>query len=169
MSQKDNGAPRRIRNGMVASAVLMLGLYAAPAAAQDTTQVEKDTAAYAPAPVAERAAPNQVSVELAPVASSGISGTAVLAAEGEGDTDIEITLKDSAGNDREYDVTLRAGTCAEPGEVVEEIDDTEADGDPEDEGADLQLAAILASPHIIHVTEEGGDAAVACGEIASAK
>lgn len=187
MSQMDNGAPRRIRNGMVAAALLMLGLYAAPAAAQDTTQVESDTAAYAPAPVqqdsvmaepapaaepaadpapvAERAAPGQVAVELVPVASSGISGTAVLAAEGDGDTDIEITLKDSAGNDREYDVTLRTGTCDMPGEVVENIDDTEADGDPEDEGVDLQLAAILAAPHIIHVTEEGGDAAVACGDI----
>ena len=166
MSQMDNGAPRRIRNGMIATGVLMLGLYAVPAAAQDTTQVDKDTAAYAPAPTAERVVPGQVSVELVSVASSGISGTAVLAAEGEGDTDIEITLRDSAGNDREYDVTLRAGTCTEPGEVIEKIDDTEADGDPEDEGVDLQLAAILAAPHIIHVTEEGGDAAVACGEIA---
>jgi hypothetical protein len=164
----DNGAPRRIRNGIAAATVLMLGLYAAPAAAQDSTQVEKDTAAYAPAPVAENAASGQLNVELASVASSGIEGTAVLAPEGDGDTDIEVTLRDSAGNEREYDVTLRAGTCAEPGEVIEKIDDTEADGDPEDEGADLQLAAILATPHIIHVTEEGGDAAVACGEIKAA-
>jgi hypothetical protein len=170
MSQMDNGAPRRIRSGFVAAAVLMLGLYAAPAVAQDTTQVEKDTAAYAPAPApaAENPAAGQVNVELTSVASSGIEGTAVLAPEGDGDTDIEVTLRDSAGNEREYDVTLRAGTCAEPGEVIEKIDDTEADGDPEDEGADLQLAAILATPHIIHVTEEGGDAAVACGEIKTA-
>lgn len=180
MSQMDNGAPRRIRfGGFAAAALLMLGLYAAPAAAQDTTsvtpdtvtvevKVETDTAAYAPETVAERAVPGQVSVELMPVASSGISGTAVLA-EDDGDTDIEITLRDSAENSREYDVTLRAGTCTEPGEVIEEVDDTEADGDPEDEGADLQLAAVLASPHIIHVTEEGGDAAVACGEISNTK
>ena len=164
MSQTDNGAPRRIRNGLVAAAVLAIGLSAAPAAAQDSTQVEKDTVAYAPAP-AEQAAPGQVNVELLSVASSGISGTAVLDADGDGDTDIEVTLKDSAGNDREYDVTLRAGTCAEPGEVIEKVDDVEADSDPEDEGADLQLAAILSTPHIIHVTEEGGDAAVACGDI----
>ena len=167
MSQMDNGAPRRIRNGLIAAAVLMLGLNAAPAAAQDTTQVEKDTAAYAPAPAP--VAQGQLNVELMPVASSGIQGTAVLATEGDGDTDIEVTLRDSAGNDREYDVTLRAGTCTEPGEVIEKIDDTEADGNPEDEGVDLQLAAILAAPHIIHVTEEGGDAAVACGEITAAQ
>ena len=74
MSQTDNGAPRRIRNGLVAAAVLAIGLSAAPAAAQDSTQVEKDTVAYAPAP-AEQAAPGQVNVELLSVASSGISGT----------------------------------------------------------------------------------------------
>ena len=170
MSQMDSAAPRRLGKALLAAPVLALGLYAAPAAAQDSTQVTTDTAAYAPA-TAERVVPNQISVELMSVASSGITGTAVLAPEGDDDTgtDVEITLRDSAGNEREYDVTLRAGTCAEPGEVIEKIDDTEADGDPEDEGVDLRLAAILGSPHIIHVTQEGGDAAVACGEIAAAK
>lgn len=175
MSQKETGAPRRIRiGGIAAAAALMLGLYAVPAAAQDSTwtdttkaqsEAQPDTAAYAPPSAAERAVPNQVHVELKSVASSGIQGTAVLAAEDDGETDIEIMLKDAAENSREYDVTLRTGTCDEPGEVVEKIDDTEADGDPEDEGVDLQLAAILSAPHIIHVTQEGGDAAVACGEV----
>lgn len=184
MSQMDNGAPRRIRfGGVAAAAVLMLGLYAAPAAAQDSTQVDKDsaaadTSAYAPGAQGQvqagaeaqagavAAAAGQFNVELKSVASSGISGSAVLSADDD-ETDLEITLRDTAGNDREYDVTLRAGTCDAPGEVVEKVDDIEADGDPDDEEVDIQLAAIAATPHIIHVAQEGGDAAVACGEVST--
>lgn len=162
MGQIATGAPRRIHQGLIAAAVLALGLYGAPAVAQDSAAVVRDTAAYAPRNAAE--AQGQVSVELLPVASSGISGTVVLAAD-DGDTDIEITLATTGDEEREYDVTLRKGTCAEPGEVVQRIDDTESDGEPEDEDTDIQLAAILAAPHIIHVAQEGGDAAVACGEI----
>ena len=184
MSHMDNGAPRRIRfGGVAAAAVLMLGLYAAPAAAQDSTQVDKDsaaadTSAYAPGAQGQvqagaeaqagavAAAAGQFNVELKSVASSGISGSAVLSADDD-ETDLEITLRDTAGNDREYDVTLRAGTCDAPGEVVEKVDDIEADGDPDDEEVDIQLAAIAATPHIIHVAQEGGDAAVACGEVST--
>jgi hypothetical protein len=60
------------------------------------------------------------------VGGSGITGTAALRPDGD-DTEFATTLDaaDQARRGDDYGVWLRAGTCAAPGRVVEDIEDLE--------------------------------------------
>lgn len=107
-----------------------------------------------------------VTVRLEAVGGSGITGTAELRPRGN-DTDFAITLnaEDQARRGDDFDVWLRAGTCAAPGRTVEDIDDLEADGETETEDEDVVLADLLRSSHILEVRVEDRDEVVACGAI----
>ena len=107
-----------------------------------------------------------ISVRLEPAGNSGISGTAELRPDGD-DTEFAITLNsaDRARADDDFDVWLRAGTCAAPGRALEDIDDLEADGETETEDEDVRLADLLGSDHILEVRVEDQEDVVACGAI----
>ncbi|CAN5793411.1 hypothetical protein BH24GEM1_BH24GEM1_03120 [soil metagenome] len=83
----------------------------------------------APTSALGHAAPESVTVTLRPVGNSGVSGEAALHARGR-ETDFHDSLNaaDRANQQREYDVWLRAGSCAAPGRKLEELDDLKADG-----------------------------------------
>ena len=120
----------------------------------------------APGSALGQAGPESVKVTLQPVGNSGVSGEAVLRARGR-ETDFEYSLSavDRANRQREYDVWLRAGSCAAPGRKLEELDDLKADGRKEQEDEDVVLADLLASDHILQVRVEDRDQVVACGDI----
>ncbi|MBA3893682.1 MAG: hypothetical protein H0X69_08300 [Gemmatimonadales bacterium] len=113
-----------------------------------------------------QAATESVTVTLRPVGNSSVSGKAVLHARGrETDFDYSLNATDRANQQREYDVWLRAGSCAAPGRKREELDDLKADGRGEQEDEDVVLADLLATEHILQVRVEDRDQVVACGDI----
>jgi hypothetical protein len=124
------------------------------------------------APAAAQADKGAVTVRLAPVRGSGVSGTAILRADdrdddGDGETNFAVTLNaaDRARRGREFDVWVRAGTCAAPGRKVADLDEVDGDGETEDEDEGIALAELLRSDHILEVRAEDGDEVVACGAI----
>lgn len=107
-----------------------------------------------------------ISVRLEPVGNSGISGTAELRPDGD-DTEFALTLNstDRARANDDFDVWLRAGTCAAPGRALEDVEDLEANGETETEDEDVRLADLLGSEHILEVRVEDREEVVACGAI----
>jgi hypothetical protein len=111
-------------------------------------------------------AQDALTIKLEPLGGSGISGTAELRPNGD-ETDFAITLfsRDPQQRQREFDVSLRTGTCEAPGRKIEGIDEVRADGRTEHEDEDVTLAVLRRNDHIVLVTAEDREEALACGAI----
>lgn len=113
-----------------------------------------------------------VTVDIEPLAESGVSGTAILTAAGEG-TDVVLDVNGLAPGAK-VRATMHAGTCAMPSASFAELPGLTADATGRAEAAgsvlfhnteSVALATMADGQHVILVRD--GDQVIACGVIPS--
>jgi len=111
----------------------------------------------------EEPTPESVAVLLNPVNESGITGTALLTADGDSTT-VAIQVVGAAGD---HPVHIHAGTCSSLGDVIEPLEDINASGQSTST-VDISLDTLLSGEYAINAHESAAAIQnyVACGNVA---
>jgi hypothetical protein len=125
-----------------------------------------DVPTVATQPTADDSTDGELTIEIAELNGSGMSGDATLTDNGDGTTTIDVLV---AGSQGDHPIHLHSGTCAELGDVIVPLTNVDAEGSSVTD-VDVPLATIQdpeVGPHAIniHLSADEISTYVACGDI----